>query len=114
MFGCVSVTTNSGGVPYLRTNSVSVGTDAVDFALGFRKIPAVGYLTINIADAIPSDATGTLPVRLVLNGSARNLTFFGGTNVTASDLQGTGVISVFYDWYSGYLQLASPLAPASA
>jgi hypothetical protein len=114
MFGCINVTTNSGGTPYLRTNSVSVGTDSVDFALGFRKIPAVGYLTINIADAIPSDATGTLPVRFVLNGSARNLTFFGGSNVTASDLQGTGVISVFYDWYSGYLMLVSPLAPAGA
>ena len=114
MFGCINVNTNVNGTPYLRTNSVSVGADAVDFALGFRRIPAVGYFTVNVADAIPSDATGTLPVRLVLNGSARNLTFFGGTNVTAADLQGTGVISVFYDWYNGILQLASPLAPAGA
>lgn len=113
MFGCINVTTNANGTPYLRTNSVTVGTDAVDFALGFRRIPAVGYLTVNVADAIPTGTTGTLPVRLVLNGSARNLTFFGGTNVTASDLQGTGVISVFYDWYNGILQLASPLAPAT-
>lgn len=105
--------TNINGIPYLRTNSVTVGTDTVDFALGFRRIPLVGHLTVNIADAIPTDATGTLPVRLTLNGNTRNLTFFGGTNVTAADLAGTGIITVFYDWFSGTLQLTSPLAPTA-
>lgn len=114
MFGCINVTTNASGVPYLRTNSVTVGSDTVDFALGFRRIPPVGYLTVNIADAIPTGTTGTLPVRLTLNGSTRNLTFFGGTNVTAADLTGTGIVTVFYDWYNGVLQLVSPLAPATA
>ena len=114
MFGCVSITTNVSGTPYLRTNSVTVGTDAVDFALGFRRIPPVGYLTVNIADAIPTDATGTLPVRFTLNGNTRALTFFGGASVTAADLAGTGIITIFYDWYNGILQLVSPLAPATA
>lgn len=114
MFGCINVTTNASGVPYLRTNSVTVGSDTVDFALGFRRIPPVGYLTVNIADAIPTGTTGTLPVRLTLNGSTRNLTFFGGTNVTAADLTGAGIITVFMDWYNGILQLVSPLAPATA
>ena len=113
MFGCVNVTTNVNGVPYLRTNSVTVGTDTVDFALGFRRIPAVGYLTVNIADAIPTGTTGTLPVRLTLNGSTRNLTFFGGTNVTAADLAGTGILTVFYDFFNGTLQLVSPAAPTA-
>ena len=114
MFGCVSITTNANGTPYLRTNSVTVGTDAVDFALGFRGISPVGYLTVNIADAIPTDATGTLPVRFTLNGNTRALTFFGGASVTAADLAGTGIITIFYDWYNGILQLVSPLAPATA
>lgn len=74
----------------------------------------MGYLTINIADAIPADATGTLPVRFTLNGGTRNLTFFGGSNVTAADLAGTGTIVVFYDFYSGSLQIVSQLAPANA
>ena len=73
----------------------------------------MGYLTINIADAIPADATGTLPVRFTLNGGTRNLTFFGGSNVTAADLAGTGTIVVFYDFYSGTLQLVSPLTPTA-
>ena len=108
MFGCVNVTTNTNGTPYLRTSSVTVGTETVDFALGFRRIPAVGYLTVNIADAIPTGTTGTLPVRFTLNGNTRNLTYFGGDNVTAADLSGTGVITIFYDWYNGILQLISP------
>jgi len=108
MFGIANVTTNAGGTPYLRTSSVTVGTDTVDFALGFRRIPAIGYLTIHIADAIPTGTTATLPVRITLNGNSRNLTVFGGGNVTAGDLVGTGVITVFYDWYNGTLQLISP------
>lgn len=113
MLGCVNITTNTNGIAYLRTTGVTVGTDTVDFALGFRRIPPIGYLTLNIADAIPDDATGTLPVRFTLNGNTRNLTFFGGTNVTAADLSGTGIITVFHDWYSGVLQLVSPLAPTA-
>lgn len=113
MFGCVNVTTNVNGTPYLRTSSVAVSAENVDFALGFRRIPAVGYLTVNIADAIPTGTTGTLPVRFTLNGNTRALTFFGGTAVTAADLAGTGVITIFYDWYNGILQLVSPLAPTA-
>lgn len=108
MFGCINVNTNVNGIPLLRTSSVSVGTDAVDFTLGFRRISPVGYLTINIADAIPTGTTATLPVRLTLNGNTRNLTSFGGANVTAGDLVGTGIITVYYDFYSGILQLMSP------
>lgn len=114
MFGFIYVTTNASGIPYLRTEGVTVGTDTVDFSLGIRRIPAIGKLTVNIANAIPEGTTGTLPVRFTLNGNTRNLTFFGGTNVTAADLAGTGVIEIFYDWYAGMLQLTSPLAPAGA
>lgn len=110
MFGCFNVTTNASGIPYLRTNGITVSADTVDFALGFRRIPSVGYLTVNIADAIPTGTTGTLPVRLTLNGNTRNLTYFGGDNVTAADLTGTGVITIFYDWYNGTLQLISATA----
>lgn len=103
--------TNGGGIPYIRTNSVTVSADTVDFSLGFRRIQPVGYLTVNLAEAIPEGTTGTLPVRLTLFGNTRNLTYFGGENVTAADITGTGVITVFYDWFSGTLQLMSQLAP---
>ena len=108
MFGCINVTSNVNGIPYLRTNGVTVGTETVDFSLGFRRIPPVGYLTVNIADAIPTGTTGTLPVRFTLNGTTRNLTLFGGANVTAADLTGAGIVTIFMDWYNGILQIASP------
>lgn len=114
MCGFYSITTNASGTPYLRTSGVSVSTETVDFRLGFRRIPSLGYISINIADAIPDGTTGTLPVRFTLNGNTRNLTFFGGENVTAADITGTGIITVFYDYFNGILQLASPLAPAGA
>lgn len=113
MFGWMNVTTNVNGIPYMKTSGVTVGTDSVDFALGFRRIPAIGYITVNIADAIPTGTTGTLPVRFTLNGNTRNLTFFGGENVTAADITSTGVITIFYDWYSGLLQTVSLAAPAA-
>lgn len=110
MFGCVSITSNLNGVPYLRTTSTIVGTDSVDFSLGFRSIPAIGYLTIKITDAVPEGTTGTLPIRFTLNGSSRTLTYFGGASVTAADLASTGVILVWYNWYDGTLQLIAPTA----
>lgn len=115
MFGCVNVTINANGIPYLRTTNVSVSEDTVDFSLGLRRIQPVGLMAINIANAIPDGTTGTLPVRLTLNGVTRNLTFFGGTNVTAEDVQGTGALLVMYDWYNGILQLLSVIpTPATA
>lgn len=113
MFGCINVTTNVNGIPYLQTTGVSVGTDAVDLSLGFRRIPKVGKLAVRVANAIPEGTTGTLPVRLTLNGSTRPITFFGGDAVTAADLAGTGVIELWFDWFSGILQLTSIL-PATA
>lgn len=115
MFGCnFNVTTNVNGIPYLSTNGISVTDESVDFALGFRRIPKVGKVAIRIASAIPTGTTGTLPVRFTLNGSTRNLTFFGGDNVTAADLAGAGVIEAWYDFFNGIFQLTSVLPPAGA
>lgn len=108
--GCFNVTTNVNGVPYISTTNVTVTDDAVNFTLGFRRIQPVGYLTIRIADAIPTDTTGTLPVNITLNGTTRALTFFNGTPVTAADIIGTGVLLVFNDRFNGILQLMSPTA----
>lgn len=107
---CFNVTTNVYGVPYLSTSNVTVTDTAVDFALGFRRIPPVGYFTVRIADAIPTGTTGTLPVTLTLNGVTRALTFFDGTPVTAADITGTGVITVFNDRFNGILQITSVMA----
>lgn len=105
-----NVTTNVNGVPYLSTSNVTVTDTAVNLALGFRRLSPVGYFTVRIADAIPEGTTGTLPVNLTLNGVSRALTFFDGTPVTAANLPGTGVITVFNDRFNGILQITSALA----
>ena len=107
---CFNVTTNVNGAPYLNTKNVTVTDTAVDFALGFRRISPVGYFTVRIADAIPEGTTGTLPVTLTLNGITRALTFFNGTPVTAADITGTGIITVFNDRFNGILQVTSATA----
>lgn len=112
MCECANITTNANGVVYLRTTRVTVTDETVDFALGFRRIPRVGYLTINIADAIPEGTTGTFPIRFTLNGQTKTLNYFGGTPVTAADVVGTGIITVFYNWFDGTLQLMSVLPTA--
>lgn len=106
MGNCMNITTNAGGIPYLNVTNVTVGTETVDLALGFRRIQPVGYLTIRLATPIPADATTTLPVTITLNGTTRNLTLFNGTQVTVADLiGGTGVVTVFNDRFNGVLQL---------
>lgn len=113
MGSCFNITTNAGGIPYLNVTNVTVGTESVDLALGFRRIQPVGYLTIRLATAIPADATTTLPVTLTMNGTTRSLTMYNGTQVTVADLiGGTGVITVFNDRFNGVLQLMSTAVTA--
>lgn len=107
---CYNITTNAGGIPYLSVTNITVGTESVDLAMGFRRIQPVGYLTIRIGDAIPTGTTATLPITLTLNGTSRPLTLFGGSQATVADLTGTGVITVFNDRINGILQLVSPAA----
>lgn len=111
---CINITTNAQGVPYMTTTNVTVGDTAVDFALGFRRIQPVGFFIVRIANAIPSDATTTLPITLTLNGTSRQLTKLGGDAVTVADLTGTGVFEVFNDRINGILQVVSPLVEATA
>jgi hypothetical protein len=102
-----SIITNLGGTPYISTTNTTVGTEAVDFALGFirRPLPPVGYFTVRITNAIPTGTTGTLPITLTLNGSTRALTNMNGSAVTAADITGTGVLLIFNDRFNGVLQL---------
>lgn len=110
--GCFDVITNTRGIPYLSTSTVTVTDTAVSFALGFHRIPPVGYFTVRVENAIPDGTTTTLPVSITLNGTTRPLTYFNGTPVTVADLTGTGVLLVFNDRFNGILQLMSPAAAA--
>lgn len=101
------IATNAGGVPYITSVNTTVGTEAVDIALGFRRIQPVGYFTIAIDTVVPADATTTLPVTLTMNGTTRALTLPNGTPVTAADLLNVNTILVFNDRKRGLLLLMS-------
>ena len=102
-----NVTVNAGGIPYFTSTNVTVGSESVDIALGFRRIPPIGYFTVFLSDVIPADATATLPVTLSMNGTTRSLTLPNGTNVTAAELLNVNTITVFNDRKRGLLVLMS-------
>lgn len=102
-----NITTNAGGFPYLSSTNVTVGTTAVDIALGFRRIQPIGYFTVKMDSIIPSGTTATLPITLSLNGTTRNLTLPNGDAVTVADLQDVLVFTVFNDRFSNLLTLMS-------
>ena len=102
-----NITINAGGQPYIANTQVTVGTDTVNVALGWRRIQPIGYLTIRMENPIPSDATTTLPVTLTLNGVTRPLTLPNGTAVTVADILNTNVLLVFNDKFNGILALMS-------
>jgi len=104
-----SIITNLGGIPYIATTNTTVGTDAVDFALGYirRPLPPVGYFTVRVTDAIPTGTSATLPVTLTLNGYTRTLTNMDGSAVTAGDISSTGILLIFNDKFNNILQLMS-------
>mgnify|MGYP003398852148 CR=1 FL=1 len=102
-----NITTNAGGIPYLSSTNVTINTETVDIAMGFRRIQPVGYLTIFIDDVVPTGTTATLPVTLPLNGTTRPLLLPNGDAVTAADLIGVNIISVFNDRFRGILSLMS-------
>lgn len=104
---CFNVTTNAGGFPYLQSTNVTVGTESVDIALGFRRIQPIGYFTVRMAVQIPDSASDSLPVTLTLNGTTRALTLPNGNPVTVADLEGVLVFEVFNDRFNGLLTLMS-------
>jgi hypothetical protein len=58
-------------------------------------------------NAIPSDATTTLPITLTLNGVTRPLTLPNGVAVTVADILATNVMLIFNDKFNGLLTLMS-------
>jgi hypothetical protein len=106
--GCFqNVTTNAGGLAYISNTQVTVGTEAVNIALGFRRIQPIGYFTVRMENAIPADATATLPITLTMNGITRPLLLPNGDEVTVADLLAVNVFLVFNDRFSNLLTLMS-------
>lgn len=105
----LNINVNVNGIPALRSTSVNVSTTEVRFDFNSHRNvgrPFVGIIAVQLAQAIPTGTTTTLPVTFTTEGgNAANLTTFDGENVTVADVAGTGIYLVWVDTQSGTVQL---------
>lgn len=98
----------------IRSISVNVTTTEVQFSFNRRRNfgrPYFGGLYADLAQAIPTGTTATLPIIFTSDGG--NPTPVVGLNnepVTVADITGTGVYHLFYDQANERLQLLAPFS----
>ena len=98
---------NQWGIPTIQSRGVVVSDTSVDFKFNpdWNSRPFRGLLLVNLADAIPTGTTTTLPIRFSMAGTSSNVTVAGGGNLTVADLPGLGVYLLYYDRLADTLQL---------
>ena len=101
------IATNAGGIPRIVSTNTVIGTENVNIALGFRRIPPAGYITVIVDTVIPTSTTTTLPVNITLNDTTRPLTLANGNPVTAAKLLNVSMFTVYNDRTRGLLILTS-------
>lgn len=103
------INTNKNGIPAVKSLSVNVTSTEVQFDFNnYRNIgsPFRGIIIVNLAQAIPSGTTTTLPIVFTSEGSNPiPLTGYNGANITVADIKGTGVYLVWHESQTGILQL---------
>ncbi len=99
---------NRRGIAEIATTGVTVNTDNVVFTFPNHAFAGAWYrglVLINLAQGIPTDTTGTLPVLFETNGVTKPLTTYNGAAVTVADITGTGIYLVYYNKQTDTLQL---------
>ena len=103
------INVNRSGIPALRSLSVSVTANDVRFDFNNHRnvgSPFRGLIVINLAQAIPTGTTTTLPITFTSeNSNTVNLTGFNGDNITVADIPGTGIYLIFVDAPTNTVQL---------
>jgi hypothetical protein len=104
-----NINVNIGGIPALRSTAVTVSTTDVRFDFNSHRNvgrPFVGIIAVQLAQAIPTGTTTTLPIVFTTEGgNPATLTTYNGENVTVADIAGTGIYLVWVDSQSGVVQL---------
>lgn len=103
------INVNTGGIPTLRSLSVTVTSSKVQYDFNnHRNVgrPYRGLLIINLAQSIPTGTTATLPVVFTTSGgNEQPLVKVNGALATVEDISGTGVYLVWYESQTNTLQL---------
>lgn len=96
----------------LQSIGVTVTTENVQFS--FRRRPNLGRpyfggLYADLAQAIPTGTTATLPIVFTSEGgNPTPVVGLDGEAITVASITGTGVYHLFYDQRNNRLQLLSP------
>lgn len=103
------INVNTNGIPTLRSLSVNVTSTNVQFDFNnHRNVgrPYRGLLIINLAQAIPSGTTTTLPIVFTTSGSNEQaLVGLNNEPITVASITGTGVYLLWYESQTNTLQL---------
>lgn len=103
------INVNINGIPTLRSLSVNVTSTNVKFDFNNHKNigrPYRGLLIINLAQAIPSGTTTTLPIVFTTDGdNEQALVGLNNDPITVASITGTGVYLVWYESQTNTLQL---------
>lgn len=103
------INVNRTGIPAIRSLSVTVGASDVKFDFNNHRnvgTPFRGLLVVNLAQAIPSGTTDTLPIVFTSDGgNAINVTTFDGNPVTVSGIPGVGIYLFWYESQTNTLQM---------
>lgn len=104
-----NINVNVNGIPCLKSTAVNVSATDVRFDFNSHRNvgrPFVGLVIVQLAQAIPTGTTTTLPIVFTTEGgNPATLTTYNGADVTVADIAGTGVYLVFVDTQSGVVQL---------
>lgn len=107
------INVNQSGIPTLRSLSVAVSTTAVSFDFNnHRNVgrPFRGLLIVNLAQAIPTGTTTTLPIVFTSGGgNPQALTKENGEPVTVADIPGTGIYILWFESQTDTLQVPNTL-----
>ena len=107
------INVNQNGIPALRSLSVAVTTTNVQFDFNNHRnvgSPFRGLIVINLAQAIPTGTTTTLPIVFTSNGgNAQELVGYNGDPITVADITGTGIYLVWFESSTSTLQLVASL-----
>lgn len=103
------INVNQTGIPTLKSLSVTVSTTNVAFDFNnHRNVgrPFRGLLIINLAQAIPTGTTDTLPIVFTSGGgNPQPVVGKNGEAITVADIEGTGIYLMWYESQTNTLQL---------
>ena len=103
---------NRGGTPIVSA-SATVGSASVTIGLPdhvFRFLGAKGIIVIELATAIPTGTTGTMPALVSVNGTTLPLVSVTGAAITAAELMGVFYVEVLFNKSANTLTMVSPSA----